>query len=60
MHLNPIQLGSKLPADLSIARLARSQARPAGSSRRDARRHALPSRAARVFPLFGALFFMLF
>ena len=44
MHLNLIECGSKLPADLSIVRLARSQAKPA--------RPSLPSRAERVFLLF--------
>ena len=52
MHLKLIECGSKLPADLSIVRLARSQAKPAVSSLRKARRRALPSRAERVFLLF--------
>ena len=47
MHLKLIECGSKLPAELSIVRLARSQAKPAGSSLRDACR-----RAGRVFLLF--------
>ena len=49
MHLNLIECGSKLPADLSIFRLAHGQARPAGCGPGDARRHVLPSRAGRVF-----------
>ena len=52
MHLKLIECGSKLPAELSIVRLARSQAKPAGSSLRDALRRALPSRTGRVFLLF--------
>ena len=47
MHLNLIERGSKQPADLAIVRHARSQAKPAGSSPRHARRRVLPSRAER-------------
>ena len=52
MHLKLISCGSKQPANLSIIRLAHSQAKPAGSSLCEARRRALPSRAGRVFLLF--------
>ena len=51
MHLKLISCGSKQPANLSIIRLAHSQAKPAGSSLCEARRRALPSPATRVCPI---------